>query len=364
MIKTLIDSLSYSKLNVLHWHLTDTQSFPLYLDSLPMFAEYGAYSPEMTYNKVRHTLTSDLSDTSCLVGGGGDRAVRGPARGAGGARAGLPRPRGRGLGGRGPGLHSVRQQGERRRHQAVNTAWYCQEPWEEWCVEPPCGQLNPTRAGMYEVLETIYRELAAMFGTKQLHLGGDEIHIGCWNSSQEVASWLEEHGRGREEADFMYLWHHYLQQSLARVQRAGLRADTAQLPRLVYWTNGLTKPDYIHYLDPGLLAVQVWSSGQDTADPTIKTVAEAGFKMIFSNYDATYLDCGFGGWVSAGNNWCSPYKEWQLQHQNDPYRWEQGAAAAGHRAHCAGCWRCAASPTWRRRTATCSAARSRSGQSR
>ena len=63
MIKTLIDSLSYSKLNVFHWHLTDTQSFPLYLDSLPMFAEYGAYSPEMTYNKVRHTLTSDLSDT-------------------------------------------------------------------------------------------------------------------------------------------------------------------------------------------------------------------------------------------------------------------------------------------------------------
>ena len=57
MIKTLIDSLSYSKLNVFHWHLTDTQSFPLYLDSLPMFAEYGAYSPEMTYNKVRHTLT-------------------------------------------------------------------------------------------------------------------------------------------------------------------------------------------------------------------------------------------------------------------------------------------------------------------
>ena len=32
---------------------------------------------------------------------------------------------------------------------------------------------------------------------------------------------------------------------------------------------------------------------QDYGDPTIKTVAEAGFKMIFSNYDATYLDFGF-----------------------------------------------------------------------
>ena len=93
-----------------------------------------------------------------------------------------------------------------------------------------------------------------------------------------------------------------------------------EVPKLVYWTNGLTKPDFIKYLDPKIFSVQIWSSGNDFSDATIKTVAENGFKMIFSNYDATYLDCGFGGWVAAGNNWCSPYKEWQLQHQNDPIR--------------------------------------------
>ena len=32
--------------------------------------------------------------------------------------------------------------------------------------------------------------------------------------------------------------------------------------------------------------------------------------MIFSNYDALYLDCGYGAWVGEGNNWCSPYKGW------------------------------------------------------
>jgi hexosaminidase len=41
---------------------------------------------------------------------------------------------------------------------------------------------------------------------------------------------------------------------------------------------------------------------------TIKTVAEKGYKMIFSNYDALYLDCGFENYVGLGNNWCSPYK--------------------------------------------------------
>lgn len=35
--------MSYNKLNVFHWHLTDSQSFPLVLDSLPELAEKGAY---------------------------------------------------------------------------------------------------------------------------------------------------------------------------------------------------------------------------------------------------------------------------------------------------------------------------------
>jgi hypothetical protein len=37
-----------------------------------------------------------------------------------------------------------------------------------------------------------------------------------------------------------------------------------------------------------------------------------------SNYDAWYLDCGYGGWVGATNNWCSPYKGWQTFYDNSP----------------------------------------------
>lgn len=48
-IKELIDSMSYSKLNLLHWHITDVQSFPLVLNSHPDMALYGAYSPDRVY---------------------------------------------------------------------------------------------------------------------------------------------------------------------------------------------------------------------------------------------------------------------------------------------------------------------------
>ena len=63
----VIDSLSYSKMNVFHWHISDTQSFPLELPSLPNFSYYGAYSPEEIYT---------AKDVSELVAYAEDRGVR------------------------------------------------------------------------------------------------------------------------------------------------------------------------------------------------------------------------------------------------------------------------------------------------
>ena len=281
MIKTLIDSMSYSKLNVFHWHITDSQSFPLYLDSLPEFAEFGAYSPEQSYSKW------EVED---LVRYATKRGVRVLPEFDSPAHVGA-------------GWEAV---------DPSFTVCVNRQPWDEWCVEPPCGQLNPASSGMYSVLGNIFADMINMFGVKQFHMGGDEIHVGCWNSSSDIVKWLEDRGRGREEEDFMFLWSDYLKRSVKKIKEAGMTN-----PNLVYWTNGLTKPENIHHLDPKLFTIQIWSNSKDFSDNTIKTVAEKGFKMIFSNYDATYLDCGFGGWVNNGNNWCSPYKEWQLQHQND-----------------------------------------------
>ena len=42
--------MSYSKLNVLHWHLVDDESFPYVSEALPRLAAKGAYSPTHTYS--------------------------------------------------------------------------------------------------------------------------------------------------------------------------------------------------------------------------------------------------------------------------------------------------------------------------
>lgn len=43
------DGMAMVKLNVFHWHVTDSQSFPLVLKSHPDLSALGAYSADKVY---------------------------------------------------------------------------------------------------------------------------------------------------------------------------------------------------------------------------------------------------------------------------------------------------------------------------
>jgi hexosaminidase len=49
------------------------------------------------------------------------------------------------------------------------------QPWNKYCVEPPCGQLNPTNDTVYEILGGIYHDIFALFDSDLFHMGGDEV---------------------------------------------------------------------------------------------------------------------------------------------------------------------------------------------
>lgn len=48
-IKRVIEGMAMTKLNTFHWHITDSQSFPLVLNSEPELSKLGAYAPEKIY---------------------------------------------------------------------------------------------------------------------------------------------------------------------------------------------------------------------------------------------------------------------------------------------------------------------------
>lgn len=58
VLKRTLDVMAMSKLNIFHWHITDSQSFAMVLLSHPELSQKGAYSPLKVYypNDIREIV--------------------------------------------------------------------------------------------------------------------------------------------------------------------------------------------------------------------------------------------------------------------------------------------------------------------
>ena len=94
-------------------------------------------------------------------------------------------------------------------------------------------------------------------------MGGDEIHVGCWNSSELITDWLQEQvdrfslneikktfvkGHGINEEDFMWMWSHYQNRSYANFVNSTSLANLSQTPNVILWNSHLTDDQFLHYL--------------------------------------------------------------------------------------------------------------------
>ncbi|RXG72131.1 Chitooligosaccharidolytic beta-N-acetylglucosaminidase [Armadillidium vulgare] len=284
-IRKTIDAMSYNKLNRFHWHITDTHSFPLVLNSLPNMASFGAYSSFQTYSpsdvrdlvqyaRVRGVQVVPEFDAPAHVGHGWQW---GPEQGLGNLVVCLDR-----------------------------------KPWTSYCVEAPCGQLNLANEKIYEVLGTLYTEFVDMFSPIEFfHYGGDEVNLNCWNTTQEVTDWMTSNGFGLTADSYYNQWSVFQEKVRQLVNKAN---GNVEVPGII-WTSHLTEAGHVDkYLNNTNYIIQIWTTG---TDPVIKELLQKGYKVIFSNYDAWYLDCGSASWVGKGLNWCSPYKGWQDVYDND-----------------------------------------------
>lgn len=118
------------------------------------------------------------------------------------------------------------------------------------------------------------------------HMGGDEVNINCWRAQPIITDWMEKKGWNASESSFYLLWDHFQKKALEKLKIANGGKD---IP-VVLWTSGLTSEENIKHLDPAKYIVQIWTLG---GDPTIGRLLRNNFKVIFSNYDALYLDCGW-----------------------------------------------------------------------
>ncbi|CAG9785408.1 unnamed protein product [Diatraea saccharalis] len=278
-IKNTIDAMASVKLNTFHWHITDSQSFPFESSRRPQLTKLGKLGANKVYTKeaIRDVVRFGL-----------ERGVRVL-----------------------PEFDAPAHVGEGWQDTDL-TVCFKAEPWQKICVEPPCGQLNPAKDELYDYLQDIYTDMAEVFETTDMfHMGGDEVSEKCWNSSESIQNFMVQNRWDLSSESFLKLWKYFQKKAEAKAYKAFGK----KLP-LILWTSTLTNYKHIdQYLDKDDYIIQVWTTG---LDPQIQGLLGKGYRLIISNYDALYFDCGFGAWVGSGNNWCSPFIGWQKVYDNSP----------------------------------------------
>lgn len=273
-ILRILNGMSANKLNVFHWHITDSQSFPMESKRLPQMNVYGAFSEEKVYR------TAEIDSVIKYAKYRGIRVI---------LELDAPAHAGHGF-----------QWGPD--YNLGNLA-VCvdNQPWRKSCIQPNCGQLNPANPNLYSVLKDIYLDIKDFKEPDELlHLGGDEVFINCWNSTVEITDYMESQNYDRSTRGFLQLWSEFQSKALDVWDKiTEYRNDS-----IILWSSELTSPQHIEeFLPKDRYIVQTWLP--DSADIP-KQLISKGYRVIMSTKNAWYFDHGFWG-VTKYYNWKTVY---------------------------------------------------------
>ncbi|XP_063239319.1 beta-hexosaminidase subunit alpha-like isoform X2 [Bacillus rossius redtenbacheri] len=174
-IRTVLDGMEMNKMNVFHWHIVDSQSFPYQSEAFPNLSKKGAYnSAKLVYSQqdVRN-ITEYARLRGIRVVPEFDTPVEGGCTTSTGG-AGHASSWGRGQ----PGLLTPCHLGAGD------------------LPDGTYGPVNPVLESTYSFMAALLREAAGVFGDRFLHLGGDEVTFECWESNPDVTDFMSEHGIG------------------------------------------------------------------------------------------------------------------------------------------------------------------------
>ena len=158
-ILTLLDGMLYTKMNVLHWHFSDAQSFPFLLQSHPEIAQKGAWATDKIYT---------VQDIRSIVKYAARRGIRvvpemdSPAHAAA-------------LG---------------KSHSEVLVD--CRAIAGGNVKTMDLYSLDPSKEETFTLIREIFQELGDLFPDKYFHIGADEVAPECWASDSRVRNWSRE----------------------------------------------------------------------------------------------------------------------------------------------------------------------------
>ncbi|OSC97997.1 glycoside hydrolase family 20 protein [Trametes coccinea BRFM310] len=266
-IKRTLNAMSWVKMSEFHWHVSDSQSFPLEVPGYTDLASKGAYAPSMIYSP------SDVQDIVAYAGARGiDVMIEIDTPG-----------------------HTAIISAAHPEHVACAEA----SPWTTFANEPPAGQLRLASAATTNFTAGLLASVARMFPSAIMSTGGDELNTECYVQDPETQADLKATGRSLEQALDVFT-----QKTHAAIRAEG--KTPAVWEEMVLDHNVTLGNDTI---------VLVWISSANAA-----AVAAKNFRLVHGPSDYFYLDCGAGEWIGddVANSWCDPFKTWQKSYTFDP----------------------------------------------
>ena len=230
-ITSTIDVMAWNKMNRLHIHVTDSQSWPLEIPAFPDLAKKGAYRPDLVYSPA---------DVKYIQEYGIHRGVE------------------------------VYLEIDMPGHIG-SVAWSKPElivaydgfPYYWWCAEPPCGALKLNDTAVDAFLEKLFDDLLPRVApyTAYFHTGGDELNA---NDSM-----LDPGVRSNATEVLQPLLQKFIDAQHSRVRKHGLVPIVwEEIP--IDWNVTIGKDT----------VVQAWLS-----DSSVKAITSKGNKVIDSNYN-------------------------------------------------------------------------------
>jgi hexosaminidase len=304
-IKEQIDGLALSKMNILHWHITDSQSWPIELQAYPDFTK-DAYSARERFS------ARDVQDIISYARARGVRVI---------PEIDMPG-------------HSA--SGWKQVDKDIVTcenSWWSNDNWPlHTAVQPNPGQLDVMNPKTYDVVKKVYAELSKKFADDFFHVGGDELQVGCFNFSKPIRDWFAADPK-RTYFDLNQYWIDHSYPLFMSDKNSGKKNR-----RLIMWEDAVLSADAAAKNVSKSVIMQSWNNGVANIDKLTK----AGYDVIVSSSDYLYLDCGNGGYVTndprynspqanpdptgatfsfnyggPGGSWCAPYKTWQRIYDYD-----------------------------------------------
>lgn len=230
-IKRTIDGLSASKLNKLHIHVTDSQSWPLEIPSIPELSAKGAYTQSQVYSaddirEIQEYGVYHGVEVYFEIDMPGHIGVVGEAF---------------------PDL----------------VVAYDARPYTTYCAEPPCGALKLNNSDVEEFLGKLFEDLLPRVApyTAYHHTGGDELNANDYLLDPDVNT--------NDSSVLQPFLQSFIDTQHTRVRNNGLNP--------LVWEEIVTTWNVTIGSD---VVVQSWLGGTAVAD-----LAQNGHKVIDSNYN-------------------------------------------------------------------------------